>query len=105
MNSINHYWSLDCDVIAGPQEAGVKPATAGTPELAIQIVEALNAQTKQLPSCFQIGDRVKTLGRHEATVEAVRFTADKVRYDLYFTEFDTLMKEVDSYYVTAAPQA
>ncbi len=40
----NNYWSLDCDVIQGPKDAGTHFATAATPAIAIRICELLNIE-------------------------------------------------------------
>lgn len=41
----NNYWSLDCDVIQGPKDAGgVHFARAATPAIAIRICELLNIE-------------------------------------------------------------
>lgn len=40
----NNYWSLDCDVIQGPKDAGTHFAKAATPAIAIRICELLNIE-------------------------------------------------------------
>lgn len=42
------YWSLDCDIIGGPKESGVKIATAQMPEIAKDIATAMNLGQIQL---------------------------------------------------------
>lgn len=42
----NNYWSLDCDVIQGPKDAGIHFARAATPAIAIRICELLNIEDR-----------------------------------------------------------
>lgn len=40
----NNYWSLDCDVIQGPKDAGTHYAKAASPAIAVRICELLNIE-------------------------------------------------------------
>lgn len=54
----------------------------------------------KFPSNYQIRDNAKLFGELDAIVVAVKFTTDKVKYDLMFKQFnDALLENVDSAFI------
>ena len=81
------------------EQADLEAANASEIRQALAILKAAE-DNKVIPSRYQIGDRVKVLGSYEASVEAIRFTTGKVRYDVFLDVVNTKLDNVDSFYVT-----
>lgn len=70
------FWSLDCDIIEGPEEAGTKIATTSTPEEAKTLVTMLNNAWQRMGELGEIATSAHAIAKRNGEGTAwERFSA------------------------------